>query len=49
MVAAARGSGVATPDPFQRRTWNYPALAGAELFIRNDHQAACYELPLEGK
>jgi outer membrane protein assembly factor BamB len=30
------------------RTWNYPALAGSELFIRNDRQAACYELPLQG-
>jgi outer membrane protein assembly factor BamB len=28
------------------RTWNYPALAGGELFVRNDREAACYELPL---
>jgi outer membrane protein assembly factor BamB len=29
------------------KTWNNPALAGRQLFVRNDHEAACYELPLE--
>ncbi len=29
------------------KTWNNPALAGKYLLIRNDHEAACYELPLE--
>ena len=29
------------------RTWNNPALAGKYLLVRNDHEAACYELPLE--
>jgi hypothetical protein len=47
----------AQPDKFvelgsipalEGRTWNYPALAGDELFIRNDREAACYELPLDG-
>lgn len=27
------------------KTWNNPALAGAYLLVRNDHEAACYELP----
>jgi outer membrane protein assembly factor BamB len=29
------------------KTWNNPALAGRFLLVRNDHEAACYELPLE--
>jgi outer membrane protein assembly factor BamB len=28
------------------KTWNIPALAGRQLFVRNDHEAACYELPV---
>jgi outer membrane protein assembly factor BamB len=48
----------ATPEKFSElglfqaldgRTWNYPALAGGELFVRNDRQAACYELPLQSE
>lgn len=27
--------------------WNCPALAGRYLLVRNDQEAACYELPLE--
>ena len=27
------------------KTWNNPALAGRFLLVRNDHEAACYELP----
>jgi outer membrane protein assembly factor BamB len=27
------------------KTWNNPALAGLYLLVRNDHEAACYELP----
>jgi outer membrane protein assembly factor BamB len=26
------------------KTWNNPALAGNRLYLRNDHEAACYEL-----
>lgn len=28
------------------KTWNNPALAGRFLLVRNDHESACYELPL---
>jgi outer membrane protein assembly factor BamB len=33
---------------FTEKTWNNPALAGRRLFVRNNHEAACYELPVTG-
>ena len=45
----------ASPDSFQElsrfnalsdRTWNHLALAGSILLVRNDREAAAYELPL---
>jgi outer membrane protein assembly factor BamB len=30
------------------KTWNNPALAGRFLLVRNDREAACYEVPPEG-
>jgi outer membrane protein assembly factor BamB len=29
---------------FKSKTWNNPALAGGRLYVRNDQEAACYEL-----
>ena len=29
------------------RTWNNPILVGRKLLVRNDIEAACYELPIE--
>jgi outer membrane protein assembly factor BamB len=30
------------------KTWNSPALAGRFLLVRNDREAACYQVPLAG-
>ncbi len=37
---------VAQMPGFDEKTWNSPALSGALLLVRNDKEAACYELPL---
>lgn len=29
------------------KTWNFPTLAGRYLLVRNDLEAACYELPVQ--
>lgn len=34
----------ALPD----RTWNHPVVASSRLLVRNDREAACYELPKSG-
>ena len=47
------------PDPTELRelgrfealdgkTWNPPALSGRRLLVRNNREAACYELPVDG-
>ena len=33
---------------FDGKIWNPPALAGRLLLVRNDREAACYELPVAG-
>ncbi len=30
------------------KTWNHPTLAGRYLLVRNDREAVCYRLPVEG-
>lgn len=35
-------------SPLDSKTWNPPALSGRRLLVRNNREAACYELPLEG-
>ena len=30
------------------KTWTHPTLAGRLLLVRNNHEAACYELPGAG-
>lgn len=33
-------------DALSHRTWTHPALAGSYLLVRNDREAACYQLSL---
>lgn len=33
-------------EALEGRTWNNPALAGRLLLVRNDREAACYEMPV---
>ncbi|MBX9789334.1 MAG: hypothetical protein K2Y37_10500 [Pirellulales bacterium] len=27
------------------KTWNHPVIAHGRLYVRNDHELVCYELP----
>jgi hypothetical protein len=27
------------------KTWNHPIIGGGKLFVRNDREAVCFELP----
>ncbi len=35
-------------EAFDSKTWNPPALSGRLLLVRNDREAACYELAIAG-
>jgi outer membrane protein assembly factor BamB len=37
---------LAKVDALSSKTWNCPALAGKYLLLRNDSEAACYEVEL---
>ncbi len=39
---------LASFQAIEGKTWSHPTLAGPYLLIRNDREAACYELPLAG-
>jgi hypothetical protein len=56
LINSAGALVAATPQTFQElarfpaldaRTWNHPALAGQCLVVRNEREAACYELPVK--
>lgn len=34
-------------EALSSKTWNHPVLAGRYLLVRNDQEAACYELPVK--
>ena len=38
---------VARMKALNSKTWNYPALAGKYLLLRNDLEAVCLEIPLK--
>ena len=47
LVAAdpAEGKELARLEVFNYKTWNTPALAGDQLFLRNQREIACLKLP----
>ncbi len=48
-LAAAQPDGyreLAKLPALSSKTWNFPTLAGRYLLVRNDREAACYELPV---
>lgn len=41
---------IATLPALNERTWNHPVIAGRYLLVRNDREAACFELkPVDGQ
>jgi len=47
LVALPNGEEQGRFKALKRRTWNPAALAGNQLFVRNDREAACFLLPLK--
>jgi outer membrane protein assembly factor BamB len=37
---------LARSPAIQGKTWNHPVLVGNRLYVRNDQQAACLEMPI---
>ena len=38
---------LATIDALKTKTWNHPVLVNDRLYLRNDREAVCYEMPVE--
>jgi len=39
------GNIIARMQALNGKTWNHPVVSGGKLFVRNDSEAVCYELP----
>jgi outer membrane protein assembly factor BamB len=46
-ATAKRLTELGTIPALSSQTWNVPALAGKYLLVRNDREAACYEVSLK--
>jgi outer membrane protein assembly factor BamB len=42
---AAQATVLAKHRVFDRKSWNTPAIAGDQLFLRNQFEIACFKLP----
>jgi hypothetical protein len=37
---------LARHQAIEGKTWNHPALVGDRLYVRNDQEAACFQMPV---